>query len=187
MQTTLVKLLVKRYEALGGMEGGTLMNSGELSMKAVSVLAKRMRVAAPCDADLARWLKTGGGQSFITGISNAATDIKEYATKNGLLQDGLSDLGFSMAAIRRIGKIVGKGFPTRDDVTTFFARYPDEKKQVAIAVDNGVAGPKCLLRSLRAKVPVPDEQKIERRLGALATAAEMAASSNGPLVEKCTG
>ncbi len=187
VQTTVLKALVKRYEALGGMVDGAIMNSGELSMKVVSVLAKRMRVAAPCDADLVKWLKTSGGQSFITGISNSATDIKEYATGHGLLQDGLSDLGFSMSAIRRIGKIVGKDLPTRDDVATFFARYPDEKTQIGIAVDKGVASPKCLLRRLREKVPVPDEKKTERRLDALAIAAEEAASRSGPLVEKCTG
>ncbi len=177
IQSTVLKVLVKRYEALGGMKSGTLMNSGELSLKAVYVLSKHMKVAAPCDIDLKRWLKDRTGRNFLMGTSKCAKDIKEYALGKGLVQEGLEDLGFSPRSIQRIGRILGKAYPTLDDVTTFFARYPDEKTQVGIAVENGVTGSRWLLRRLRERVPVPDEQKTEKRLDALAVAAEAEASA----------
>jgi hypothetical protein len=172
-----LKKLVERYEALGGMKDGTIMNSGELGFKAVSLLARRMNVAAPCDSDLKRWLKSAAGQKFLMSISKGAADVKEYALKHDLIQEGLESLGFTPCKIARVGKIVGKQFPTLDDVTTFFARYPDQEAQVRIATERGIPRPKCLLTRLRKMVIVPDEQRTEKRLGALAAEAEAEASA----------
>lgn len=168
MQTTVLKALVKRYEALGGMTDGTLMNGGELSMKTVLRISTRMKVAKPCDADLVKWLKTGAGRSFVAGTSKTATDVHEYATKHGILQDGLGDLGFSLHEIKRIGKILGKVSPSLDDVTTFLARNQDEAAQIRIAGENGVLRVVSLLKRLRKAVPVPDEYTRELHLDGLA-------------------
>lgn len=181
MPPFLLKSLVKKYEKLGGMKSGTIMNSGELSMKSVSFLSKRMGLDAPCDNDLKRWLKTSQGHSFLTGNSKAAADVKEYAIRHGILQEGLDNLGLSLTKIKRVGMLLGKEYPTLDDVTTFFARYPDKSVQLNIALEKGVPHAVSLLKRLRERVPVPDEPPTEARLDKLAKKAEEKdASSDAP-------
>ena len=85
-----INALAADYRKLGGLEEGTLLNLGLMSLHAVAWLSRQISVRQPREQDIVRWLETvpNGASSLSDGRSKGAREMLQFLATHKLVPEG---------------------------------------------------------------------------------------------------